>query len=80
MRVGLLEVERGRRVEADGSCTCIGDCGEYEYVGGEAGCITADSLIGDGIDIGITGECVAEPALEEVTELVLLRRLLPWES
>jgi hypothetical protein len=41
------------------------------------GCIVADSLIGDGIEIGITGEWAEEPALEEVTELVLLRRLLP---
>jgi hypothetical protein len=80
VRGGLLEAERLRRVEADGSCTWTGDWGVYVYVGGETGGRTSCSLIGDGMAWAITGECVAEPVLEDVTELVLLRRLLPCES
>ena len=55
VRGGLLEVERGRSVDADGSWTGAGDWGEYVYIGGETGWRLV-SLIGDGMDTGMMGE------------------------
>jgi hypothetical protein len=44
-----------------------------------SGCLVADLWIGDGVEAGMMGEW-AEEALDEETEVVRLRRLLPWES
>jgi len=76
IRGGLFE-ERGRRVDADGSWILAGDCGEYVYGCGEIGRRLVVSLMGDGIALDMTGECTVEPGLDEVTEFVRLRRLLP---